>query len=99
MVLSFHSPGAHLIQGYCLSMKNRSVDPIRHAALCGRVDEDLDLRVLLRPGTGYSYSRGSLPRFDDTNPKRHGLREELIENQPLFGVSPELDALWEAEPY
>jgi hypothetical protein len=63
------------------------------------VDEDLDLRVLLRPGTGYTYSRGSLPRFDNRNPKRDGLGEELLENQPLFGVSPELDGLWNVEPY
>jgi hypothetical protein len=99
VVLSFHGPGAHLVQGYCLSMKNRSIDRVRQVALCGRVDEDLDLRVLLRPGTGYTYSRGSLPRFDNRNPKRDGLGEELLENQPLFGVSPELDGLWNVEPY
>ncbi len=99
MVLSFHSPGTHLIQGYCLSMKNRSVDHVQQVVLCGRVDEDLDLRVLLRPGTGYSYTRGSLPRFENRNPKRHGVDEALLENQPMLGLPPELAALWEAEPF
>jgi hypothetical protein len=49
-VLSFHTTGLNRVHGYRLSSQNLSLDEGRLTALCGRVDEDVELSVLFEPG-------------------------------------------------
>ena len=50
VVVSFHTTGLNRVHGYRLSVHNLSLDERRPTALCGRVDEDLELSVLFEPG-------------------------------------------------
>jgi hypothetical protein len=50
IVLAFQTVGLRWVHGYRLSPQHYSLDYLRRTALCGRVDEDLDLNVLLEPG-------------------------------------------------
>jgi hypothetical protein len=50
VVLSFHTIGMRSVHGYRLSPKHYNLDPLRPTALCGRVDDDLNLSVLFEKG-------------------------------------------------
>jgi hypothetical protein len=91
VVLSFHTARELFIRGHCLSPKNYSVDYAGQCTLCGRVDDDLELRVLLEPGTSRPYSRGSLPRLYNRGLRDHKFdAQQRIEGETLCGLRPEL---------
>ena len=54
VVLSFHTIGMRAVHGYRLSRQHYNLDELRPTALCGRVDDDLNLSVLFEPGVSPS---------------------------------------------
>lgn len=89
VVLSFCSPGKAAIQGYRLSARNFSVDEAGLPAMVGRVDEDLDLVVLIQKGAGASYVPGQAAQL--FAPHNHKSARPLP-TQALFGVTESLQS-------
>jgi hypothetical protein len=50
VALTFRTEGFGGMLGYRFSQRNKSLDPREPTRLCGRVDEDVDLIVVLEPG-------------------------------------------------
>jgi hypothetical protein len=93
IALTFHENGRTMIEGYRLATQNVSLDYLSLQELHGRVDDDLDLTVLLEPGT-VPAQRGSMGRVNPVNPRirvgpsgvRRVNRKEL---EPLRGAPAE----------
>jgi hypothetical protein len=89
VVLSFHSPGKNFVPGYRLSPQHFNLDYLRRTALCGRVDDDLDLVVLFEPGETSPADDGPRP-FAAGTPVRPDdplfVKQKRLEAEPLRGI-------------
>ncbi len=91
VVLWFRTAGANHVSGYRLSPQHYSLDYLLRAALCGRVDDDLELIVLMEPGAATAYVPGEFRRRRRLAPTDGRLADQQrIESDPLRGVPPEL---------
>ncbi len=87
VVLWFRAAKANYVFGYRLSHQNASLDWLVRAALCGRVDDDLEIAVLLEPGFGSAYVAREFRRQRSLNERIADQRR--IECAPLHGIAPE----------
>ena len=62
VVLSFHSWHQHAVIGYRLSPQNPCLDAVLKCTLCGSVEEDCQLNVLLEPGSSNTYTPGQMAK-------------------------------------
>ena len=86
VVLWFRTAEANLVPGYRLSPQSYSLDYLMRAALCGRVDDDLQLAVLFEPGAAAAYVSSDYHRRRRLAPQdtRHS-DQQRIESSPLAG--------------
>jgi 5-hydroxyisourate hydrolase-like protein (transthyretin family) len=88
IVLSFHSRGSNLVLGYHLAPQCYSVDYHQRCTLCGRVDENTDVLVLLEPGPSHEYRPGQSRQLaiQVLPGDMRWIEQRRIESQPLRGV-------------
>jgi hypothetical protein len=94
VVLSFHSPDLTFVRGYRLSPQHFNLDYLRRTALCGRVDDDIDLVVLFEPGeapaNGIPQPFAAGARFRPEDPLF--VKQKRLEAEPLRGISTDVHA-------
>ncbi len=90
IVLSFQVPRGGAVPGYQISPQCYSLDYYWRSALCGRVDDDVEIIVLFAPGETSRYSRGKMRQPRRINGDPLSLQQRRIEFEPLRGVPSEL---------
>jgi hypothetical protein len=86
VVLSFKVPRVGAIPGYQISRQCYSLDYYWRSALCGRVDDDVEIAVLFEPGETSEYARGKMRQTRHINGDPLSLQQHRIESEPLRGV-------------